>query len=100
MKMLCKYNGEEFTPVRSNQKFASTRNRIKYHNDKLKKVRDARHHLDEKLHKNYAVLLKLMEGKIEDSFHKEFLIGKDYSFNVLTHYQPYEGKNDMPSMIF
>jgi hypothetical protein len=93
MKLHCQYSGEEFFPTRSNQKFASTKNRIKYHNDKLKKIRDARSPLDNKLHRNYSILLKLMKGKTQENFHKQYLTGKEYSFDVLTHYEIYKEKN-------
>ena len=63
MKIQCLYSGEAFKPIRSNQKFASTKNRISYHNAKLKKVRDARASIDNKLHKNYLILLELMKDK-------------------------------------
>ena len=46
MEIQCLYSGEGFNPIRSNQKFASTKNRISYHNAKLKKVRDARASID------------------------------------------------------
>jgi len=88
--MNCQYSGEEFIPMRSNQKFANSYNRIKYHNEKLKEIREARSSVDNKLHKNYCILLALMKGKAQESFHKQFLIGKGYSFNVMTHYELYE----------
>jgi hypothetical protein len=93
METQCLYTGEGFNPTRANQKFASTKNRINYHNAKLKKVRDARASIDNKLHKNYHILLELMKDKTNGSFHKQFLKGKGYSFNVLTHYEEYKDKN-------
>jgi hypothetical protein len=93
MEIQCLYSGEGFNPIRSNQKFASTKNRISYHNAKLKKIRDARASIDNKLHKNYLILLELMKDKTKGIFHKQFLKGKGYSFNVLTHYEEYKNKN-------
>jgi hypothetical protein len=91
--MNCKYSGEEFTPVRSDQKFASANNRIKFHNERYKKIRKAMSEVDGKLRKNYSILIKLMDGEKTKTFHKYFLLGKGYSFDVLTHYDDYEGKS-------
>jgi hypothetical protein len=34
-----------------------------------------------------------MKDKTKGIFHKQFLKGKGYSFNVLTHYEEYKNKN-------
>ena len=34
-----------------------------------------------------------MGGKLECTFHEQFLNGKGYSLNVMTHYEEYEGKS-------
>ena len=39
-------------------------------------------------------LSEIMKGKINQVFHREYLKGKDYSFDVLTHYQKYKGNNE------
>jgi len=93
MKLHCLHSGEEFSPKRSNQKFASAQNRINYHNSKMCSVRKSRSFVDSKLHKNYRILSELMEGKINLSLHKQFMLGKGYSFDVLTHFEDEEGKN-------
>lgn len=91
--MKCLYSNEDFVQTRSNQKFANSKNRMKYHNKKRKQIMDLRASIDYKLHKNHDILMELMKGKDYQLFHKEFLKGKGFSFNVLTHYQQYQNKN-------
>ncbi len=91
--MNCLYTGEDFTPRRTNQKFANAKNRMDYHNDRIKKLKKAMASIDAKQQKNYFILLKLMDGRKEASFHKQFLLGKGYSFEVLTHYVVLNGLN-------
>jgi len=92
MTLHCLYSGEEFSPKRSNQKFASAQNRINYHNSKMCTLRKSRSFVDTKLHRNYRILNELMDGKENLSFHKQFLLGKGYSFDVLTHFEDEESK--------
>jgi hypothetical protein len=92
MTLHCLHSGEEFSPTRSNQKFASAQNRINYHNSKMCSVRKSRSFVDTKLHKNYRILNELMVGKVKVSFHKQFMLGKGYSFDVLTHFEDEDGK--------
>lgn len=91
--MKCLYNGDEFIQNRANQKFANSKNRMRYHNDKIKKLKKAMSPIDNKQFKNYNILLKLMQDTEEANFHKEFLLGKGFAFDVLTHYVFFKGKN-------
>ena len=91
--MKCFYNNESFIPTRTNQKFANAKNRIRFHNEKRKEVMQARALIDTKLHKNYNILLELMDDYNNRDFHIEFLRGKGYSFGVLTHYQKFQNEN-------
>jgi hypothetical protein len=84
---------EEFVPSRINQKFARPENRIKYYNDKAKQFRHSVSYINKPLHLNIKILRELMFGKKEATFHKQFLIGKGFSFGVLTHVKEYEGMN-------
>lgn len=91
--MKCLYNNEDFVQTRSSQKFANSKNRMKYHNEKRKQLTELRAFIDSRLHKNHNILMDLMKEKTTQIFHKEFLKGKGFSFNVLTHYQLYQNKN-------
>lgn len=96
-KSQCLYSGEEFTPQRANQKFASSKNRMDYHNTRYSSIRKLKAKYDEKLHRNFCVLNDLMSEAETAIFHKEFLKGKGFSFNVLTHFTKYNSK-DMPAL--
>ena len=84
--------GEVFSPNRITQKFACTDNRITYHNRKANKLRHSIMYINSPLHKNLRILIEIMEGKEIGVFHRQFLLGKGYSFDVLTHFESVEGK--------
>jgi len=92
-KRTCPYSGEEFYPKRHNQRFACAKYRVAFHNDANNKIRRGRAFIDNKLHKNYQILLELMDDKERGVFHKQFLLGSGYSFNVMTHFEYYESHN-------
>lgn len=89
------YTGETFLTFRSNQVFASDENRIRYNNHKAKELRENKSEIDKPLLGNFRILNELMAGKQEEVFHKQFLLGRGYSFLVLTHYEDLEGKKFM-----
>ena len=92
-KRTCLYSGEQFYPKRNNQKFATSKNKETFHNNINNELRRARAFIERKLHRNFKILLELMKEKTKGSFSKEFLKGKGFSFDVLTHYEMYEGIN-------
>ena len=79
--------GQVFIASRSNQVFASDENRIRYKNLKTKEIRESKSRIDKPLLNNFRILNDLMAGKDEEVFHKQFLLGRGYSFLVLTHYE-------------
>jgi hypothetical protein len=84
---------EEFVPKRINQKFATSKNRIRYYNNKANQYRHSVDYLSKPLHANIKILNELMKGKKEETFHKEFLLGKGFNIGIHTHFEAYEGKN-------
>jgi hypothetical protein len=84
--------GETFYPSRITQKFARAENRIKFHNQKANKLRHSVMFVNSPLQKNLRILNEIMAGKTKGTFHKQYLLGKGYSFDVLTHYENFEGK--------
>lgn len=78
---------EEFEPKRTNQKFATFENRIRFNNNKAKKLRDSMNYVNGPLQRNLRILNQLLSGKKELLIHIEFLKGKDYHFGVCTHIQ-------------
>jgi len=85
--------GEKFTAKRSNQNFANPQNRIKYYNEKAKKQRQRVAYINRPLQINLKILDELLLEKEKLVVHKQFLLGKGYSFEVFTHYSAFEGKN-------
>lgn len=82
---------ESFLPRRSNQKFASSQNRIRHNNNKANLNRKKKAFCDRPLHINYTILTELMQGKKSEVFHSEFLKGKGFS-PCITHIEEYEGQ--------
>jgi hypothetical protein len=85
--------GEVFNPKRVNQKFATPLNRVTFHNKKANELRQALAYISKPLHLNIRILNELMTGKKESTFHKEFLKGKGFSFEVHNHVKRYDNKN-------
>lgn len=83
--------GENFYG-RINQNFKSSGNRIKFYNERANKIRHSKRSFDRLLHKNYLIILELMGKNTSCVYHKEYLLGKGYSFNVYTNLVTYENK--------
>ena len=84
---------EEFVPSRINQKFACPLNRIKYHNQRANAMRHSAAFVNKPLMTNLRILNELLFDINEKVFHKEFLKGKGFNFNVCTHITDIEYKN-------
>jgi hypothetical protein len=85
--------GEPFLPKRINQKFISAENRIAYHNQKANELRQSTAFIDKPLHVNLRILNEVMKGKREKTLHKQFLLGKGFSFLVHNQVVKYQDKN-------
>lgn len=85
--------GEQFTPKRINQKFASAENRIAFHNLKANELRQRIAYINKPLHKNNQILNTLMAEKKEIVFHKQYLLGMGFNFGVHNHVVKYDGQN-------
>lgn len=84
--------GELFVPKRSNQNFVNAENRIKFYNQKVSKQRLRMAYINKPLAKNLSILDELLQGKNEIAVHKQFLLGRGFSFGVFTHYDTYQEK--------
>ena len=84
---------EEFLPKSISQRFATPENRIKFHNLNAKLLRHSSAYINKPQHVNLRILNELMKGKKEDEFHKQFLLGKGFSFKVHNHFNVHDGKN-------
>ena len=83
---------ELFSPKRISQKFAKPENRIKYYNKKAEKLRQSIMYIDEPLKKNINILNAIFKGEKKLIFSKQFMLGKGFSFNVMTHFDTIDGK--------
>jgi hypothetical protein len=72
---------EEFIKQRSNQKFASFKNRIRYNNLKAREKRLMKGSVDKILDQNRTILKRIFGDKTETIVSKEFLLGAGFSFN-------------------
>jgi len=93
MKRRDLYTNEEFIPKRINQVFATSANRIAYHNKKANELRHFVSYIDKPLHKNLKILNEVMAGEKFKTFHKEFLKGKGFCFNICNHLNNLNGKS-------
>jgi hypothetical protein len=84
--------GEEFEPKKISQKFVNAKNRITYHNKKSNELRKKNAKLDKPLHINLKVLNELMDGKKEETFHDQFLLGKGFDFKVFNRLVTHKDK--------
>ncbi len=87
------FTGEQFVPKRINQVFANSHNRIAYHNKKSNDLRHSAAYINKPLHINLRILNELMLDEKEKTFHKQYLLGKGFSFTVHNHINRHEGKN-------
>lgn len=85
--------GEEFIPKKSSQKFACSKNRIKYNNLKAKESKLSRAYIEEPQINNLKILKELLVDKKEGRFHRQFLIGKGFNFYITTHMDKHENVN-------
>ena len=81
----CSYSGESFIPTRQNQIFASKENRILYHNQINNQLRKRLSIINKQLLLNFRILIDILDGDYERKVHKEFLLGKGFSFSIFTH---------------
>jgi transposase len=84
--------GEKFESNRINQNFINSKNRIKYYNGKAKEQRQRMAYINKPLQKNLQILDDVLANRQEHVVHKQFLLGKGYSFCVFTHYEMYQEK--------
>mgnify|MGYP001300208722 CR=1 FL=1 len=77
--------GEEFIPKRVNQRFASASNRKKFNNQQANALRKKRATINGPLNKTHLLLIKLMNGRNEAEFSKDYLDGYGVELNLFNH---------------
>jgi len=84
--------GEMFVPKRSNQKFASSENQIKYNNDKAKALREEKSEVNKILDKNLIAYKKALKSSDTIIKSGDFLEGAELNLKIFTHIREDEGK--------
>ena len=86
---------EQFEPKRISQRFANAVNRIMWHNQKAQKLRHFESGIDKPLKKNHKICMELLPPgaeKKEAVVHKQYLLGKGFSFGIVTNYTNHNNK--------
>jgi hypothetical protein len=78
--------GEPFVAKSITHKFARAKNRQKFWNNDAKKLRHSVQHINKPLHKNLKILNEVMKNITKKKLHRQWLLGKGFSFGVMTHY--------------
>lgn len=81
----CPLSNDEFQPTRNNQIFSSKENRIIFHNQQNNQLRKRLSYINKQLLLNFRILNDVLDGEKETITHKQFLLGKGFSFSVFTH---------------
>jgi hypothetical protein len=76
------YTNEQFEPARTNQRFASAKNRITYHNLIARDKRMITREIDYSISSNWNILLKQLAGKDKVVRTREFLLGAGFNFSL------------------
>ena len=85
MYIKCPYSGEYFKPKRSNQKYASKYNRVAFHNRKYRELKMPLENVNKILFRNYNIISELIGDDNEITLSNDYLKGKEYDFNYITH---------------
>jgi hypothetical protein len=83
-----------FEPKRITQRFATPANRIKFYNESAKALRQQEAYVNKPLRTNHRICIELLQNSKEGLFHQQFLLGKGFSFQLITHYTDYQGKRE------
>ena len=71
---------EEFIKQRNNQKFASSKNRIRFNNLKARKKRITKGPIDRMLDLNRTILSRIIGDKPEIIVSRDYLLGAEFNF--------------------
>ncbi len=77
---------QSFYKKRTNQKFATPQNRIRYNNRKARRKRAAKAYIDRKLDRNRTILERILSGKKEVTVSRDYLLGSGFDFNFISYH--------------
>lgn len=92
MKKIDPLTGEKFIPKKISQRFANKENRIKFNNEKAKKIRIEQAPIINPLKLNCRIIKGLLGSKVEIILNKDFLRGKGFDFTVNSGMEIFNGK--------
>ena len=92
MTQIDPFTGEEFIPKKISQRFANKENRIKFNNEKAKKIRIKQAPTINPLKLNFKIIEELLGTKMEIILNKEFLRGKGFDFTINSGMESFNGK--------
>lgn len=84
-KVLDPLTMQEFTPHRSNQRFACRQNQIRYNNLKASNKRAIKAKIDKPLDRNRNVLIRLLGKDKEVIKSKDWFMALGYKFSIFTN---------------
>jgi hypothetical protein len=82
---------EEFVKRRSNQKFATSNNRIRFNNQKARQKRLTKAPVDKKLDQNRKILSRILGDKSEIIVSPDFLRGAEFHFSYYSFSKQVDG---------
>jgi hypothetical protein len=88
----CPFSGEYFKSKRSNQIFASKRNRISYYNREYRKKRLPLERINRRLFYNYSILEIVLSDKDIVYLNIDYLKGKGFDFTFFTHFMNFNNE--------
>ncbi len=89
---------ELFIPKRFNQRFSCRANQIAFNNNKARNIRKQTSYINTPLQKNFKILNEFLSKQNEITVHKQYLLGKGFTFEVYTGAEKY--KNDIKFSIY
>lgn len=84
--------GEPFTPKRSDQRFATRENQIRYNNIKARQKRKEKADIDRALDMNRSILKNILRDQKEVVKSHDYLLGAGFNFGITTHKSKKEGE--------
>jgi hypothetical protein len=82
---------EEFTKHRSNQKFVSSKNRIRFNNLKARQKRLMKSFVDRNLDQNRTILSRIIGDKPEIIISRDYLLGAGFHFAYYSYNEEVNG---------
>ena len=80
------YTQEKFYPKRSNQVFATPKNKMMFHNERAKEYRDETKKVRSRLDRNNKLFESLLGENNKARFHVEYLRGKGADLKAVTRF--------------